>query len=204
MIINEKPGVSVHGHVLITDITDPANTYTVLDKDNAIHSENFSVAIADSLAGSVDSAGLRIGAVSTMAFGNGATTILSTGRVTYKTPRVSTYGGLYNQTYSKKINANLFPTVESDFNSVTTVHIPGQIFSDIVCVCTLGLSEPSDQTVSSSTDMDGKYVFDEIMLASGDADTGALTPLTHLIFHPVEKSANRVLQVKYTIRIQIQ
>lgn len=204
MNIIEKPGVSVHGHVLITDITDTKNPVVVLDKDNAIHSENFSVAIANSLAGSEDSAGLKFGSISTMAFGNGATTILSTGRVTYKTPRVSTYGGLYNQTYAKKINANLFASVESDFNSVSTVHIPGQIFSDIVCVCTLGLGEPEDQTVSSSTDMDGKYVFDEIMLATGDDTTGALTPLTHLIFHPVEKSSNRVLQVKYTIRIQIQ
>lgn len=204
MIINEKPGISVHGHVNIMDITDENNPVLVLDKDNAIHSENFSIAIANALSGVEDSAGLKLGSISTMAFGNGGTVILSTGRVTYKTPRVTTYGGLYNQTYSKKINANIFPAVESDFNSVNTVHIPGQIFSDIVCVCTLGLGEPQDQTVSSSTDMEGKYSFDEIMLASGDDSTGVLTPLTHLIFHPVEKSANRVLQVKYTIRIQIQ
>lgn len=204
MELREKPSLKVEGHVLITDVTEADNQFVVLDKKNAIHSENFSVAIASALSATSDSQGLIIGAISSMAFGNGGTTILSTGRVTYKTPRVSTYGGLYNQTYAKKINGNLFTSVETDFNSVSTVHIPGQIFSDIVCVCTLGLGEPTDQTVSSSTDMEGKYVFDEIMIATGDSSVSTLTPLTHLIFHPVEKSANRVLQVKYTIRIQIQ
>lgn len=132
---------------------------------------------------------------------NGGTIVLSTGRVTYKKPRVSSLGGLYSPTYSKNINSNITSGVESDYNSVTVNHIPGQVYTDIICLCTLGLGEPEDQNVSSSTDMEGKYVFDEIGLYT-DGDTGI--PLSHIIFHPVEKSANRILQIKYTVRIQLQ
>lgn len=132
---------------------------------------------------------------------NGGTIVLSTGRVQYKKPRVSSLGGLYAETYTKKININVNSGVEDEYNSVSTVHIPGQVYSDIVCLCTLGLGEPSDQNVSSTTDMEGKYVFDELALYT-DGDSGSA--LTHIIFHPVEKSSNRVLQIKYTIRIQLQ
>ena len=130
---------------------------------------------------------------------NGGTIVLSTGRVQYKKPRVTSVGGLYSQTYSKQINVNINPSVQSNYNNVTTTHIPGQTYSDIICICTLGLGEPSDQNVSSTTDMEGKYVFDELGLYT---DSG--TALSHIIFHPVEKSANRIIQIKYTVRIQLQ
>lgn len=197
----DAPRLYVKGHVLIQDITDPQNITTVLDKSNAIHPENMSFAIANSLAAISDTQGRSIGAISEMRFGNGGTIVLSTGRVQYKKPRVSSLGGLYSQTYSKKININVDSSVENEYNSVSTVHIPGQVYSDIVCLCTLGLGEPSDQNVSSTTDMEGKYVFDELGLYT-DGESGSA--LTHIIFHPVEKSANRVLQIKYTIRIQLQ
>lgn len=197
----EQPRLFVKGHVLITDVTDPSNTSIVLDKSNAIHPENMSRAIADALAANVDSTGMSIGAISEMRFGNGGTVVLSTGRVTYKSPRVTSYGGLYSETYSKKINPRLNAGVDSQYNNISTVHIPGQAYTDIVCVCTLGLGEPSDQSVSSSTSMDGTYVFDELGLYT-DGVSGL--PLSHIIFHPVEKSANRVLQVKYTVRVQLQ
>jgi hypothetical protein len=198
---NELPMLFVKGHVLITDVTDPENKQVVLDKSNAIHAENMSVAIANSLAANTNTLGVSLGAISQMKFGNGGTIVLSTGRVTYKKPRVSSLGGLYSPTYSKNINSNITSGVESDYNSVTVNHIPGQVYTDIICLCTLGLGEPEDQNVSSSTDMEGKYVFDEIGLYT-DGDTGI--PLSHIIFHPVEKSANRILQIKYTVRIQLQ
>lgn len=201
METKENPRIFVKGHVLIEDVTDPSNKITVLDKSNAIHPENMSFAIANALAANQSSSGISLGAISEMRFGNGGTVVLGTGRITYKTPRVSSFGGLYSTTYTKKINPNVTSGIESEYNNVNTVHIPGQIYSDIVCLCTLGLGEPSDQNISSSTDMEGKYVFDEIGLYT-DGETGSA--LTHIIFNPVEKSANRILQVKYTIRIQIQ
>ncbi|SOK58499.1 hypothetical protein [Yersinia phage fHe-Yen9-04] len=197
----EIPRLFVKGHVLITDITDPDNVSIVVDKSNAIHPENMSQAIANSLAANMDSLGISLGAISEMRFGNGGTVVLSTGRVTYKTPRISSFGGLYSETYSKKINANVNAGVESEYNNVTTVHIPGQVYTDIVCLCTLGLGEPSDQNVSSTTDMEGNYVFDELGLYT-DGNSGMA--LSHIIFHPVEKSANRILQIKYTVRVQLQ
>jgi hypothetical protein len=197
----EQPKLFVKGHVLITDVTDPNNVSIVVDKSNAIHPENMSQAIANALAANVDSLGISLGAISEMRFGNGGTVVLSTGRVTYKTPRISSFGGLYSETYAKKINANINAGVESEYNNITTVHIPGQVYTDIVCLCTLGLGEPSDQNVSSTTDMEGNYVFDELGLYT-DGDSGMA--LSHIIFHPVEKSANRILQIKYTVRVQLQ
>ncbi|AMM43795.1 structural protein [Pectobacterium phage vB_PcaM_CBB] len=197
----EQPRLFVKGHVLITDITDPENVSIVVDKSNAIHPENMSQAIANALAANVDSLGVSLGAISEMRFGNGGTVVLSTGRVTYKTPRISSFGGLYSETYAKKINANVNAGVESEYNNVSTVHIPGQVYTDIVCLCTLGLGEPSDQNVSSTTDMEGNYVFDELGLYT-DGTSGIA--LSHIIFHPVEKSANRILQIKYTVRVQLQ
>jgi hypothetical protein len=44
-------------------------------------------------------------------------------------------------------------------------------------------------------------VFDELGLVSYDPNgTGRL--LTHVIFHPVQKSLNRLIQIDYTVRIQ--
>lgn len=197
----ELPRLYVKGHVLITDITDPENVSIVVDKSNAIHPENMSQAIAYALANSQDSLGVSLGAISEMRFGNGGTVVLSTGRVTYKTPRISSFGGLYSETYVKKINANVNAGIDSEYNNVSTVHIPGQVYTDIVCLCTLNLGEPSDQNVSSTTDMEGNYVFDELGLYT-DGDSGMA--LSHIIFHPVEKSANRILQIKYTVRVQLQ
>lgn len=198
---NEQPKLFVKGHVLITDITDPQNNFTVLDKSNAIHAENMSTAIANSLAYVQDSSSIPVGSISSMHFGNGGSTIIGTGRVLYKQPRVTSFGGLYSETYRKNINPRINPGIDEQYNNITTVHIPGQAYTDVVCICTLGLGEPVDQNASSSNDMEGTYVFDELGLFT-NGDNGL--PLSHIIFHPVEKSANRVLQIKYTVRIQLQ
>jgi hypothetical protein len=45
------------------------------------------------------------------------------------------------------------------------------------------------------------YVFDELGLRGYDPDgTGRL--LTHVIFHPIQKSLNRLVQIDYTVRVQ--
>jgi len=49
--------------------------------------------------------------------------------------------------------------------------------------------------------MNGNFVFDELGLVSyTPSGTGKL--LTHVVFHPVQKSLNRLLQIDYTIRVQ--
>jgi hypothetical protein len=68
----------------------------------------------------------------------------------------------------------------------------------------LDFGEPSGQAAfDNATSTEGNFVFDELGLKSFNPegpDTGLL--LTHVIFHPVQKSLNRMIQVDYTIRIQ--
>lgn len=203
---NDAPRMFVKGHVLITDVDTGE---VVLDKSNDINVENMSYAIAQSLCAEKDTThNNMLGAIHQMRFGNGGTTIIAgEDRVNYKKPRVSTLSSLYSDRYGKNVNKSLDSSVDSNYNSVKSVHIPGQVFSDIVTTCTLGLGEPAGQSTTdkstvagvdtSSTGKDA-FVFDELGLYDYSGKH-----LTHIIFHPIQKSANRVLQVKYTIRIQL-
>ena len=74
----------------------------------------------------------------------------------------------------------------------------GLVYSDIVITSTLDYTEPAAQaTVDNSTNLTGNFAFDEIGLIT---ETGSY--ISHIIFHPIEKSANRKIQVIYTIRIR--
>jgi hypothetical protein len=44
-------------------------------------------------------------------------------------------------------------------------------------------------------------VFDELGLKSWTGDEGTGKLLTHVVFHPIQKSLNRLIQVDYTVRI---
>ena len=45
------------------------------------------------------------------------------------------------------------------------------------------------------------YVFDELGLITYDPQ-GSYKLLTHVVFHPIQKSLNRLVQIDYTIRVQ--
>jgi hypothetical protein len=81
-------------------------------------------------------------------------------------------------------------------------HVSGATYSDIIISCILDYGEPDGQEAfDNSVDMSGNFVFDELGLVSfNPSGTGKL--LTHVIFHPVQKSLNTILQIDYTIRIQ--
>jgi len=67
----------------------------------------------------------------------------------------------------------------------------------------IDFGEPSGQSAFDNTsNLDEEYVFDELGLKSwtGTVATGKL--LTHVVFHPVQKSLNRLIQIDYTVRIQ--
>lgn len=202
-----KDGLSilVKGHVKIIDLETQE---VILDKSNDINAENMSYAITQALAAETDSYGIMQGSIYSMHFGNGGTTIIAgEDRINYKQPRVSTLSSLYSDQYTKVVNKVLDSSVDSNYNSVKSVHIPGQTFSDIVITCTLGLSEPSGQAnsdqatvagVSTSSASKDSFVFDELGLYDYSGKH-----LTHLIFHPIQKAANRILQIRYTIRYQL-
>ena len=94
--INENSGVLIQGHI---KIHDPESNKVFVNKRNAIHYENMSVALAESVANQGQ------GFINSMAFGNGGTSVDPTGIITYLTPNsTGTNATLYNQTYSKIVD----------------------------------------------------------------------------------------------------
>ena len=190
----EIGGFHVEGHI---KIFEPETGKIIIDKRNAIHYENMSIALANSLSNQ------GLGTIYEMSFGTGGTTVDPTGLITYLTPNtVGTNSSLYNQTYTKVVDQNAADNTDSFRNKMEVRHLSGATYSDIVVSCLLDYGEPLDQEAfDNSVDLDGNFVFDELGLKSYDpSGTGKL--LTHVIFHPVQKSLNRLLQIDYTIRVQ--
>jgi len=178
-------------------IYDPLNGETFFNGPNSIHYENMSVAMAQSLANAGQ------GTIYEMAFGRGGTIVDQTGLIAYMTPNtIGINSNLYDQTYAKVVDPNQSENNDPSRNKTEVRHISGATYSDVVISCLLDYSEPSGQEAfDNSTDLDGTYVFDELGLKSYNPD-GEGKLLTHVIFHPVQKSLNRLLQIDYTIRIQ--
>jgi hypothetical protein len=185
--------VHVEGHVLITD----AETEEVLvDKNNAIHFENFSEALALSLTNRPN------GFIQEMAFGNGASTVSGTGAITYFPPNVTgSEATLYNKTYAKNVNDQSPLNTDKSTSYMRMVHSANSVFSDIIVTCLLDYNEPAGQEAfDDNTSTESAYVFDELGLFSYD-ESGVGKLLTHVVFHPVQKSLNRTIQIRYTLRI---
>lgn len=186
---NILSGINIEGFIKIYD-SESGNI--ILDKKNAIHFENMSVAIVKSLISNSD------GNIYSMAFGNGGTVINATGDITYMTPNTKGAGAtLYNQTYIKNNITGLNETYDAN-NTTEANHINGTTYSDIIITCTLGYNEPTDQSAFDNNSGTDKYTFSELGIVSKD---GKL--LTHVIFSPISKSLNRSITIEYTIRISI-
>lgn len=191
---NEVGGVHFEGHI---KIFDPETKEVFIDKRNAIHYENMSVAMVQSLSNQGQ------GTVYQMVFGTGGTTVDPTGLITYLTPNtIGVNSSLYNQTYQKVVDQNAIENVDPVRNKMEVRHVSGATYSDILISCLLDYGEPLDQEAfDNSVDMNGNFIFDELGLVSyNPSGTGKL--LTHVVFHPVQKSLNRLLQIDYTIRVQ--
>ena len=188
---NESAGFHFEGHI---KIFDPESKEVFIDKRNAIHYENMSVAMVQALSNQEQ------GWISEMVFGNGGTVVDPTGLITYLTPNTNgVNASLYYQTFNKVVDQNSASNTDSVRNKMEVRHTSGATYSDILISCLLDYGEPSGQEAfDNSTDMNGNYVFDELGLKA--AGTGKL--LTHVVFHPVQKSLNRLIQIDYTIRVQ--
>ena len=191
---NEVGGFHFEGHI---KIFDPKSGEVFIDKRNAIHYENMSVAMVQSLSNQGQ------GTVYEMVFGTGGTTVDPTGLITYLTPNtIGVNSSLYNQTYKKIVDQNATENIDPVRNKMEVRHISGATYSDILISCLLDYGEPLDQEAfDNSVDMNGNFVFDELGLKSYNPN-GDGKLLTHVIFHPVQKSLNRLLQIDYTIRVQ--
>lgn len=193
-------GIHVRGHI---KIHDPESGEVFVDKANAIHYENISEAIAYTLANKGQSY------IYEMHFGNGGTSIDPTGVINYLPSNTNTQNSdLYHATFAKIVDDTATANTDQIHNKIEIRHVPGQIFSDLVITCLLNYDEPSNQAAfDNSQNLNGDYVFDELGLkarsidgSSGIETTGKL--LTHVVFHPVQKSLNRLIQIDYTVRIQ--
>jgi hypothetical protein len=183
-------------------IYDPNNGEIFVEKKNAINYENMSEAIADTLSSR------GYGEIYQMAFGNGGASVDETGVITYLPPNVTGQNAaLYNQTYEKIVDDTSVFNLDPTRNKMTVFHTTGRVYTDILVQCLLDYGEPSGQAAfDNSTQTDSSYTFDELGLLANygtDSNGDVITRLlTHVIFHPVQKSLNRQIQIDYTVRIQ--
>ena len=183
-------------------IYDPNDGEVFVDKNNAINYENMSIAIADTLSSR------GYGEIYEMAFGNGGASVSDTGVITYLPPNVTGQNAaLYNQTYAKIVDDTSVFNLDPTRNKMTVTHTTGKYYTDILVQCLLDYGEPSGQAAfDNSTQTDSSYIFDELGLLANygtDSSGTVITKLlTHVIFHPVQKSLNRQIQIDYTVRIQ--
>jgi len=191
--------VQIQGFV---KIFDPKSGEVFVDKKNAIHYENMSIALAQTL--SYRTLAQGGGWIYAMAFGNGGSSVDPTGVITYLPPNTTgTNADLYNETFVKVVNDNSAADTDIINNNLTVLHTSGQVYTDILVSCLLDYGEPpGQQAFDNSTNFNGEYVFDELGLKAVNGDTTNLRLLTHVIFHPVQKSLNRQIQIDYTVRIQ--
>ena len=226
-LAKEKPdetgGVRMEGHILIRDITNEKEPIELVNKRNAIHFGNMAKHLAQAISGKPNYD------IHYMGFGNGGSSVNTLGKITYKTTNVSEApddssptSNLYALKYFKVVDdlaaSNTAPTKNKLEVLPSTTS-----YTDIKVTCTLEFGEPSIQSnFDNSTDFTDDFVFDELGIFSLDVATGneiagtatdAATildfnskcyMLTHVIFHPIQKSLNRIIEVVYTIRIQIQ
>jgi len=192
--MQDTNGVLVQGHI---KIFDPESQKVYIDKRNAIHYENMSIALAESLSNA------GAGFIYEMSFGNGGTSVDPTGIITYLTPNsTGTNASLYNQTYTKVVDDRSVNNTDPARNKLETRHVSGTNYTDIVVSCLLDYGEPNGQDAfDTASATDSPYVFDELGLRSYSA-SGIGRLMTHVIFHPVQKSLNRLIQIDYTVRVQ--
>jgi hypothetical protein len=185
----------IKGHIRVTD---RATGEVLVDKDNAINYENISIAMANTLSDQGN------GWIYKMAFGNGGSSVDPTGVITYLPPNTTGQNAsLYNETYSKVVDQNSANNLDPTNNNMTVLHTAGMVYTDILVTCLLDYGEPAgQQAFDNSTNFNGEYVFDELGLQCWNGSTTDLSLITHVIFHPVQKSLNRQIQIDYTLRIQ--
>lgn len=213
----------VHGHVTINDITDPNSPVTLIDKDNAVHFGNYSTKLAEATIGKASSF------ISYMAFGNGGVTVESNGSITYKAANVSIAknpsAALYNTTFIREI-INYNTTGQTESNREANAGNGINNYEDVTFIVTLDRTIPTPQMQldlangsNDETTTNTQFVFNEIALYTGlrslgnrsssdeienffsDISSDRPTLVTHVVFHPVQKSVNRIIEITYKLRI---
>lgn len=176
----------------------PDNDEILFEVTNAIHYENISEALALSLANRTT------GFVHEMHFGNGGTSVDPTGVIAYLPPNSTGQNAdLYNPTFFKVVDDNSTLNLDPTRNKMEVRHTAESVFTDILVTALLDFGEPAGQAAfDNSENLDGTFVFDELGLKAWNGVEGTGRLLSHAVFHPAQKSLNRLLQIDYTLRIQ--
>jgi len=165
----------------------------LLDQRNAIHNEHASIILARGLANRDN------GSVYSMHFGSGGATINPLGDIIFATPNTVGASDLNVPTYFEVVDDTLGAP---SGNQMAVRHVNGTLFSDVEIRCVIDKDEPFGQqafdNVGFNINNASLFIFDEIGLKSQD---GLL--LTHITFSPIQKSANRIIEVVYTLRVRI-
>ena len=205
---------NVTGAKGIVKISDPHTGEVFVHQENAIHFGNISYAITKALEGD------DIGHIKWMVFGSGGTSIDSSGNISYRSPNTSTLQDPSAEPYQ----ATYWEDLTVTGNNIQTIAGTSN-YSDLTSTVLIGFGEPDsaspefEQSVTdTATTTNGQSVFDELALytgtsmgtlgTTGNPGTFDFEPvngrmLTHIVFHPVQKAANREIQIEYTIRVQM-
>ena len=197
---NEGAKVKMQGHLLIRDVETGEE---LVNKRNAIHFGNMAFVIVNALSyWKTEDNGMYH-----MAFGNGGSDVLNTGEIKYKATNTGTIkddsAALYNKTYEKLIGTDPLTDTKNNISIVTS----SSSYTDLKITCTLDFGEPASQATSDTATSDSTtdFIFDELgIYAYNSNGIGSEYLTTHVIFHPVQKSLNRVIEIVYTIRVQLQ
>lgn len=203
-------GMRAEGHVIIRD---GVTKETLRDEYNAIHYGNLAASVAEALSG------LDTGHIRYMAFGNGGTAISANGEITYRSPDVTNVrdpsSSLYSEIYHQEVGRNGTTNTGADEgNTVLPIQSNAQ-YADVKITCTLDFEDTgsTQDPIDRANNLDDATIFDEIALYTGEPNIELSTTLansndalmiSHVIFHPIQKSNNRILEIDYTIRIYLE
>lgn len=188
--MNEKFKISVDGYLSIRDVETGE---IVMEKSNAIHPQNMARVISKALAGDSN------GVIYKLSFGNGGTFFNSSGSIIYRPPNTTGNADLYNKTYEVQVDDQSVGTPLT--NSVISTASPNPAITSIVTVTAqLNANEPAGQASADNitTDTAALFMFDEVCLKTQDD-----VLLSHLVFSPFEKTANRAFLITYTLTISV-
>lgn len=199
-------GLGCTGHLKVRDISDDPELGAVdksfgnklVDKKNAIHPGNMVWAIANSMVGQDSANTFSIGWIG---FGDGGSEIAETGTITYRptntTNNRNELADLYQRVYQKKIDNEGFTMEPSPV-------LYARPIADINISVVLQQGEPFGQLpMDNSVEFSDRFVFDEIGLFTNSENIDDAFMVTHIVFHPIQKSLNRTLAIDYTIRFEL-
>lgn len=201
--MKDNSGLGVTGHLKIKswDVDSGGHRIdeiTHVDKKNAIHDGNMVFAIAKAMIGQDSANTFSIGWI---AFGDGGSEIAETGTVTYRPTNTQNnrneLADLHQRVYQKKID-------DEGFTMEVSPIIYNRAIADINTNIVLQQGEPFGQLpMDNAVEFSDRFVFDELGFFTNTDSIDDSYMLTHIVFHPIQKSLNRVLEIDYTIRFEI-